>query len=113
MKPSASLHFQIGGDNLSNGYSLVVKPFLDDRHRGVFSTRAPKRPNSIGISIVKLVGISGNILHIEDVDIVDGTPLLDIKPFVPEFDMRRADKIGWFADKSRDVKDTRADERFK
>lgn len=99
--------------HLSNGYSLVVKPFLDDRHRGVFSTRAPKRPNSIGISIVKLVGISGNILHIEDVDIVDGTPLLDIKPFVPEFDMRRADKIGWFADKSRDVKDTRADERFK
>jgi tRNA-Thr(GGU) m(6)t(6)A37 methyltransferase TsaA len=66
--------------HLSTGYSLTVKPFLDDRLHGVFATRAPKRPNPLGISIVRLLIIEGNILSIEDVDIiVDGTPLLDIK----------------------------------
>ena len=99
--------------HLSEGYSLEVKPFLDDQDHGVFATRAPRRPNPIGISIVRLVRVDGPILYIEDVDVVDGTPLLDIKPYVPEFDVRPAERIGWFSGKAELVEQTRADERFK
>ncbi len=74
---------------------LVVKPFMDDEPRGVFATRAPNRPNPIGLSVVRLVKCEGNILHIEDVDILDGTPLLDIKPYVPQFDHPQVERIGW------------------
>jgi tRNA-Thr(GGU) m(6)t(6)A37 methyltransferase TsaA len=74
---------------------LLVKPFLDNELRGVFATRAPARPNPIGFSIVHLIDIEENILHIEDVDILDGTPLLDIKPYVDKFDVRRSEKQGW------------------
>ncbi|HEC69587.1 MAG TPA: tRNA (N6-threonylcarbamoyladenosine(37)-N6)-methyltransferase TrmO [Candidatus Omnitrophica bacterium] len=81
--------------HLSKGYNLIVKPYMDENLHGVFATRAPKRPNSIGISVVKLLKIRGNILYIEDVDIVDNTPLLDIKPYVPEFDIREVKRIGW------------------
>jgi len=70
--------------HLSKGYSLEVIPFMDDRLHGVFSTRAPRRPNPIGISVVRLIKVKGYTLHIEDIDIADGTPLLDIKPYVPE-----------------------------
>jgi tRNA-Thr(GGU) m(6)t(6)A37 methyltransferase TsaA len=79
----------------SEGYSLEVKPFMDDHLHGVFATRAPRRPNPIGMSIVRLVKVKGCTLHIEDVDIVDGTPLLDIKPYVPQFDVREIEKTGW------------------
>ena len=89
--------------HLSGGYCLSVKPFLDDEVHGVFATRAPRRPNQIGFSIVRLVSIEGNILNIEDVDVVDGTPLLDIKPYVPEFDSRHAEKIGWLYGKAHDA----------
>ena len=99
--------------HLSQGYSLEVKPFLDDRLRGVFATRAPKRPNSIGISVVRLSGVEGGILSICDVDVVDGTPLLDIKPYVPAFDVRQADRIGWLADNTEGMNRIKADERFK
>jgi tRNA-Thr(GGU) m(6)t(6)A37 methyltransferase TsaA len=81
--------------HLSKGSSLKVKPYMDDEAHGVFAIRGPSRPNPIGISIVRLVRIEENILHIQDVDIVDGTPLLDIKPYVPEFDIREAEKKGW------------------
>ena len=81
--------------HLSKESSLKVKPFMDDQEHGVFSTRAPSRPNSIGISVVRIIKIEGNILYIQDLDIVDGTPLLDIKPYVPEFDMRDVKKKGW------------------
>ena len=81
--------------HLSEGFSLKVKPYLDDRLHGVFVTRAPARPNPIGISIVRLVKVEGVKLYIRDVDIVDGTPLLDIKPYVPEFDVREVERIGW------------------
>ena len=81
--------------HLSKGYFLAVKPYMDDQSRGVFATRAPSRPNPIGISIVRLVRVDENMLHIKGVDIVDGTPLLDIKPYVPEFDTLKAEKIGW------------------
>jgi tRNA-Thr(GGU) m(6)t(6)A37 methyltransferase TsaA len=98
--------------HLSDGFDLEVTPFLDDERHGVFATRAPKRPNPIGISIVKLVDIQGSLLIIEDVDIVDGTPLLDLKPYVPQFDSRETEKIGWLTDRIQDVEKSRADGRF-
>ena len=85
--------------HLAQKYSLLVKPFLDEKLHGVFSTRAPSRPNPIGVSIVRLAKIEKNLLHIQDVDVLDGTPLLDIKPFVPEFDQRNAERIGWLKKK--------------
>ena len=81
--------------HLSKGSPLKVKPYMDNEVHGVFATRAPSRPNSIGISIVRLVGVEENVLHIQDVDIIEGTPLLDIKPYVPEFDIREVKKRGW------------------
>lgn len=99
--------------HLAKGYSLTVKPFLDETPRGLFATRAPKRPNAVGFSIVKLVKIDGATLYIEDVDIVDSTPLLDIKPYVPAFDWREGERIGWLADKAGKVTEAEADRRFK
>lgn len=78
---------------------LKVRPFLDTVERGVFSTRAPSRPNPIGLSIVKILSIDGPSVEIEDVDIVDGTPLLDIKPYVPAFDVRPDAHTGWIAER--------------
>ena len=98
--------------HLSEDYSLKVKPFLDKNLRGIFSTRAPKRPNPIGISVVRLVKVEGTTLHIEDVDIVDGTPLLDIKPYVPGFDVHEADRIGWLSKQVDRVSTMKADKRF-
>lgn len=98
--------------HLSTGYSLLVTPFLDDTPRGVFATRAPRRPNGIGLSVVRLISIEGCRLTIEDVDIVDGTPLLDIKPYVPDFDLRQAERIGWLTGKVGGISATRSDERF-
>jgi tRNA-Thr(GGU) m(6)t(6)A37 methyltransferase TsaA len=97
----------------SKGYSLKVRPFLDKNRHGVFATRAPRRPNPIGISVVKLLNLTGNVLEIEDVDILDGTPLLDIKPYVPAFDVKRAKRIGWLTKTVNRVYVTKADERFK
>jgi tRNA-Thr(GGU) m(6)t(6)A37 methyltransferase TsaA len=91
---------------------LTVVPFLDDQPRGVFATRSPRRPNSMGLSIVRLIAVNGARLDIEDVDVVDGTPLLDIKPYVPAFDVREAPRIGWFEGKVAQVGQTRADDRF-
>ena len=99
--------------HFSQGYDLEVKPFLDDEYHGVFATRAPKRPNPVGLSIVRLVRREGNVLYIEDVDVIDGTPLLDIKPYVPGFDVRQAERTGWLSQKAQGVTDIRADERFK
>ena len=91
---------------------LKVKPYMDDQAHGVFSTRAPKRPNPIGISVVKLVKIEKNILFIEDLDIIDGTPLLDIKPFVPEMDHRDTGKIGWLQKNIGKLSASKDDGRF-
>jgi tRNA-Thr(GGU) m(6)t(6)A37 methyltransferase TsaA len=91
---------------------LVVTPFMDFQPRGVFATRAPKRPNPIGLSIVKLLGIEQNTLHIENVDILDGTPLLDIKPYVPEFDHHPADRVGWLEQAKGRVQSKKSDGRF-
>ena len=89
--------------HLSTGYSLIVKPFMHEHLRGVFATRSPKRPNSIGISIVRLVKVRGRTMYVKDVDIVDGTPLLDIKPYVPE-DSRKVKRIGWLSERADKVK---------
>ena len=96
----------------SEGYSLRVVPFLDDSERGVFATRAPRRPNPIGLSVVRLVGVEGCRLLIEDVDILDGTPLLDIKPYVPSIDAFPDERDGWFGECRGDLRKARADRRF-
>ena len=96
----------------SGGYSLSVIPFLDTKPHGVFATRAPKRPNAIWLSIVRLVAVNGNELVIEDVDILDGTPLLDIKPYVPAFDCFPDGKAGWFDGCCDTVDTARSDRRF-
>jgi tRNA-Thr(GGU) m(6)t(6)A37 methyltransferase TsaA len=97
----------------SSGYNLRVKPFMDTVARGLFATRAPRRPNPIGLSVVRLASIEGNVLHILDVDVLDQTPLLDIKPYVPRFDTPEGDmRCGWLeknADKSEHL---RSDDRF-
>ncbi|MBU0714331.1 MAG: tRNA (N6-threonylcarbamoyladenosine(37)-N6)-methyltransferase TrmO [Verrucomicrobia bacterium] len=74
---------------------LMIKPFLQDVERGLFATRAPCRPNPIGLSVVRLVKIEGMTLHLEDVDILDGTPLLDIKPCTAKFDCIVTSRNGW------------------
>ena len=89
---------------------LHVKPYMDDTIRGLFSTRAPSRPNGIGMSCVKLLSITGNRLEIEDIDILDGTPLLDIKPYVTKFDHFQVSKCGWTDNVINE--NTKADNRF-
>ena len=81
---------------------LKVQPFLDDRLHGIFATRFPMRPNPIGISVVRLTGRKGSILHFKGADMLDGTPLLDIKPYIPEFDIFDVEKIGWYQNRKHD-----------
>ena len=84
----------------SSGYSLQVKPFLDHNLHGLFATRHPCRPNPIGLSVVKLLSRVENVLDISGVDVLDETPLLDIKPYVPDFDTRTCTRTGWYATRS-------------
>jgi tRNA-Thr(GGU) m(6)t(6)A37 methyltransferase TsaA len=77
------------------GYDLTVTPFLDDQPKGLFATRYPRRPNSIGLSVVRLVRREGRVLHVEGIDVLDGTPLLDVKPYVPKFDAIPEATLGW------------------
>jgi tRNA-Thr(GGU) m(6)t(6)A37 methyltransferase TsaA len=97
----------------SEEFNLKVVPFMDREQRGLFSTRAPNRPNPIGLSIVQLDRIEENILHICNVDVLDGTPLLDIKPYIPEFDAQNNVSTGWFKQSRETVSQYRSDERFK
>jgi len=99
--------------HVTKGFSLEVIPFLDDHPKGVFATRAPKRPNAIGLSTVKLITVKDNILHIENVDTLDNTPLLDIKPYVPQFDEQNQAQTGWYAKAKYNVRDKKSDLRFK
>ncbi|MCF6185607.1 MAG: tRNA (N6-threonylcarbamoyladenosine(37)-N6)-methyltransferase TrmO [Bacteroidales bacterium] len=98
--------------HLSKKSSLKMKPFMDDTEHGIFSIRAPSRPNSIGMSIVRLNKIEKNILYVENIDILEGTPLIDIKPFVPEFDNRNTTENGWLKNNVYKLKNTKDDERF-
>lgn len=85
----------------SEPFTLRVQPFLDDRQHGLFATRYPCRPNPIGLSVVQLAGRNGNTLDIKGVDVLDGTPLLDIKPYVPDFDLRVDVRAGWYERRSK------------
>jgi tRNA-Thr(GGU) m(6)t(6)A37 methyltransferase TsaA len=85
----------------SDDYKLSVTPFLDNQERGLFATRYPARPNPIGLSIVRLLSIQNHGLEIEGVDMLDGTPLLDIKPYVPNFDVQTDVRTGWYAARRR------------
>jgi tRNA-Thr(GGU) m(6)t(6)A37 methyltransferase TsaA len=76
--------------------SLLVQPFLDDQSHGVFATRYPMRPNRIGFSNVNLISVQDNIIRFTGADMLDGTPLVDIKPYVPDFDVFPAEKVGWY-----------------
>lgn len=91
---------------------LIVTPFLDSTPHGIFATRAPKRPNPIGLSVVKLVAIEKNIIVLENVDILDNTPVLDIKPYVPAFDQQIQVRVGWLEENDKRVKNQRSDDRF-
>ncbi len=96
----------------SEGFNLTVKPFLDTVPRGLFATRAPKRPNPIGLSIVKNVSIEGNVITVKDIDVLDGTPLLDIKPWVPAFDSKGDVRVGWMEKNQEQARALKSDGRF-
>ncbi len=97
----------------SQGFTLHVVPFMDSQARGVFATRAPKRPNPIGLSVVQLDRIEDGILYVQNVDILDGTPLLDIKPYVPQFDRQTEVRTGWLDHARKTVSKRQSDGRFK
>ena len=98
--------------HLSKKSVLKVKPYMDNERHGVFAMRGPSRPNPIGISAVRLLRIEENMLHIQDLDILDGTPLLDIKPYVPEFDTRETNKTGWLKKNVQKLPKSKDDGRF-
>ena len=97
----------------STGYKTTVTPYLDDTPRGLFATRAPKRPNPIGLSVVEVVAVAGNVLTVRGIDVLDGTPLLDIKPYAPAFDAPAGVvRSGWLGGRKDAVAGTRSDDRF-
>lgn len=98
--------------HLSKGYQLTVTPFLDDKPHGLFSTRAPKRPNPIGLSLVELISINDNVLQVRGADVIDGTPLLDIKPYIDAFDCISDTRSGWMTASAQQVQEKRSDHRF-
>jgi tRNA (adenine37-N6)-methyltransferase len=91
---------------------LLITPFLDTEAHGIFATRAPSRPNPIGISLVKIVSLENNFIYIDHVDILDGTPLLDIKPYVPEFENAHDVRIRWLEQVKGQIRTRKSDERF-
>jgi len=97
----------------SHGFKLKVIPFLDSVERGLFATRAPKRPNPIGLSVVRLDTIKDGVLYIRNIDILNNTPLLDIKPYVPEFDVQENVRIGWLDKLSQKAANRKSDDRFR
>ena len=96
----------------SQGYNLMVTPFMDDQQRGLFSTRAPRRPNPIGLSIVQLIERKGNQISIQGIDVLNGTPLIDIKPYVPGFDAKDVTKLGWLDKNYKKSESLKSDDRF-
>ena len=92
---------------------LEVVPFMDTQSHGVFATRSPARPNRIGLSIVRLVRVDANVLHFEGNDMLDGTPVLDIKPYVPTLDVRDTRRVGWFEKGLTRLSTTVSDDRMK
>lgn len=96
------------------GHDLEVVPFLDKTPRGLFATRAPRRPNPIGLSVVRLMRVEGETVHVEDIDVLDTTPLLDLKPYVPAFDTPEGRvRTGWLEQSGSRARQVRSDDRFK
>ena len=97
----------------SEGYDLICRPYMEDKEHGVFAIRAPRRPNPIGLSVVRLMKTEGRLLHLSEVDMLDGTPVLDIKPFAPRFDNREDARVGWMTESFRDTGHRKvSDDRF-
>ena len=94
----------------AGGFRPRVVPYRDTREHGVFATRAPCRPNPLGLSVVRVLRREGRVLHVAGVDILDGTPLLDLKPYVPEFDAFPMSRAGWFESSGEDRRI--ADDRY-
>lgn len=92
--------------------AMTVTPFMDTSPRGVFATRSPLRPNHIGLSIVRLAAIAGNIVTVQGIDVLDGTPLLDVKPYIAAFDAVRQSRSGWMKASPTEVSTKRSDDRF-
>jgi len=98
--------------HMVKGYNLKVVPYLDKQEHGVFATRAPKRPSAIGLSLVELRSIEKNLIQVKNIDVVDGTPLLDIKPYVAQFDEVKGARCGWIDSIKVRVESTKSDDRF-
>jgi tRNA-Thr(GGU) m(6)t(6)A37 methyltransferase TsaA len=94
------------------GAELTVVPFLDTERRGIFATRAPKRPNPISLSLLRIKSVNKSSVQVLDLDLLDGTPILDIKPYVPEFDARADARTGWYAQATRKDQQVLSDKRF-
>ncbi|MGE4504528.1 MAG: tRNA (N6-threonylcarbamoyladenosine(37)-N6)-methyltransferase TrmO [Desulfovibrionaceae bacterium] len=94
------------------GSQLRVLPYLDTAEHGIFATRSPKRPNAIGLSVMQLNGVNEDTVFVENVDVLDGTPVIDIKPYVPQFDVWDADRVGWFEGKAQNASHHKSDNRF-
>ncbi|VGO16028.1 tRNA (adenine(37)-N6)-methyltransferase [Pontiella desulfatans] len=95
------------------GYELTPTPFMDDRPHGVFATRSPRRPAAIGLSTVRIKRVEGHCLHFEGADMLDGSPLIDIKPFFRHVDNQPDAVSGWLEDKAPDIAEHhRSDARF-
>ncbi len=98
--------------NLAQPAKMLVTPFLDQQTHGLFATRAPARPNPLGLSVVRLLNVQDRLIRIADIDVLNGTPLLDIKPFVPQFDCPSDVRIGWLQKQVHQAGETRDDGRF-
>ncbi len=96
----------------SSGFELLTTPFLDNKQHGVFATRAPNRPNMLGLSVVRLLKIEKNTIYIENVDMLNETPLIDIKPYIPDFDIHKTERHGWTEKKTGNLNETKSDKRF-
>lgn len=98
--------------HLSKHYNLKVKPYMDNNFHGVFATRSPSRPNPIGLSVVRLISIENNVLNVQNIEIIEGTPVLDIKPYIPEFTTNEKVKIGWLENNIHKLRQSKDDGRF-
>ncbi len=96
----------------NKGFELLVTPFMDNKEHGIFATRSPHRPNSIGLSIVELESIESNIIQFRGADMLNGTPLLDIKPYVPAFDSPDVSSTGWIPQNGEIAENISSDDRF-
>lgn len=98
--------------HLSRGYELIAKSILDNNEHGIFAIRAPRRPNPIGMSIVKIEKVVKNVIYFSGVDMVNGTPIIDIKPFIPAFDIPDDANSGWINIKNADLTKTKSNKQL-